>query len=525
MHKIRKKLLGWKMDYILLFVVMSTYYSWIQWNNFIGDPDGFYHAKLATWIRQGHFIQSLPWMQISTLRDSFTDHHLLYHILLAPFTYIINPLIGVKIATVVFAVAMVMVFYWLLKRMHIHWPLAFALGFLTLNGLNFRISLVKANSLSILIIWLLIYALFEKRIWLSMILGFCFVWLYGGWPLAIVILAVYIITEKIYTYIHSSRLKIFWNQTIHFFEKGSQTKTSRVALALLGGLALGIIINPYWPQNLYFYYQQVIQIGLINQGQNYVVGGEWYGTSIMAIISSAPHVFILAAISFIALFFNLKKASRLTWFSFILTFSFMVLTIKSRRYVEYYMPFVLLFTASAITDLKDLIKMDKAMSLWNSLDKKLKVYITIVALVFFTMVMPSIYDRVLNVELSDGWPTDKFLAASNWLAKNTPKDSIVFHSDWDEWPVLFYDNDHNYYLIGLDPTFMENYSSSLHKIYSDITTGETQFALAKQIKNYFDADYIFVDKDGHEKLMANLTRDKDVEIVFEDKWSKIYKIK
>ncbi|MBU1202583.1 hypothetical protein KKH39_00855 [Patescibacteria group bacterium] len=519
-----KKITAWKIDYLFLFILMSVYYSWIQWNNFIGDPDGFYHAKLAIWLRQGHFIQSLPWMQFSTLRDSFTDHHLLYHILLAPFTYIPNPLVGVKIATVVFAVLMVMTFYWLLKRMKIIWPIAFALAFLTLNGLNFRISLVKANSLSLLIIWLLIYALFNKKIWLSMLLSWLFVWLYGGWPLAILILITYIVSEKIYTRIHSNRVKIFWDKAIHFFETDSKHKTLKISTALLTGLALGVIINPYWPQNLYFYYQQVIQIGLINQGQNFVVGGEWYGTSIMNIISSAPHVFVLACLSFLTLFFNVKKASRLSWFSFILVFGFMILTIKSRRYVEYYMPFALLFTASSITDLKDFIKLDKVISIWEKLGLNLKIYLSVVAMVFFTMVMPSIYDRILNVKLSDSWTMDKFLPATNWLAENTPPDSIVFHSDWDEWPVLFYHNDHNYYLIGLDPTFMENYNSQLHKTYRDITNGETKFSVAKQIKNYFGANYIFVDKNGHQAFIDNLSRDKDVELMFNDNDSSIYKI-
>ncbi len=102
MMKIIKK---WKLDYILVFVTMSLYYGWLQWPRYIGDPDGFYHAKIVSFLKNGQLLETMPWMQFSTLRDSFTDHHLLYHILILPFTYLTdNPLIAIKIATVVFTV-------------------------------------------------------------------------------------------------------------------------------------------------------------------------------------------------------------------------------------------------------------------------------------------------------------------------------------------------------------------------------------------------------------------------------------
>jgi len=58
----------------------------------------------------------------------------------------------------------------------------------------------------------------------------------------------------------------------------------------------------------------------------------------------------------------------------------------------------------------------------------------------------------------------------NWLKENTVKDEIIIHSSWDEFPMLFYYNDYNQYMAGLDPTFFykadqENiiYGLILHK--------------------------------------------------------------
>jgi hypothetical protein len=526
MSKIKKLFKKYKLDYLSLTIIMTSYYGYIQWNAFIGDPDGFYHAKLAKWLTEGRLIESLPWMQFSSLKDSFTDHHLLYHLILAPFTVIFDPLIGVKIATVLFAVAMVLTFYWLLKKMYIPWAWYFSLAFLLLSGLNFRISLIKANSLSILMIWLIIYALFEQKKWLALILGWLFVWLYGGWPLAILILGAYIASQKIYQKIHTHKLKLFWHQTLHLFKPHKKPQPIlKISLYLLSGLALGLILSPYWPQNLYFYYQQFLQIGVVNMGSQFIVGSEWYGTSITQIISSAPHIFVAAFISFIILFFKIKKVSKLTWFSFLMTFIFLVLTIKSRRYVEYYMPFSLLYLASAVKDINAFTNWSKIKKIWRGLSRQIHVYLYASIFVLLVLILPFAYDRILGVQLSGRHPMDSFQEASQWLINNTEPDSIVFHSDWDEWPILFYQNDHNRYIIGLDPTFMENYDSELHTLYREITTGNIRYKVSKYIKEDFKASYVFVDKDGHESLIRNLDIDPEILEVYEDQKTIIYQLR
>lgn len=516
----------YKLDYILLFITMSIYYGWLQWNKYIGDPDGFYHAKMALLLRQGTLLKTLPWMQFTTLKDSYTDHHLLYHLLLAPFTYLVNPLIGVKVATVFLTVLMALAFYYLLKRLHIIWPWLFVLMLITLNGLNFRLTLIKANSLSLIIIYLLIYALFYKKIKLIAVLGLIFVWSYGGWPLSIIIVFGYLLANKIYDYLHTNKLKLFWHQTIHTFHHQKKfTNSWKILSALLIGLILGIVINPYFPQNLYFYYQQIIQIGLVNQSGQFPVGGEWYGTSIMHIISSMPHVFVFAALAFIILFFNYEKISRKTWFGLILMLIFTLMTLKSRRYIEYLAPFTLLFTACAITDLYNFLNFHKIKQQWQKMPSYLKAYLIIVAFVFATMVMPSIYSKTLEVDSPKTRTADTLAASSTWLKEHAPVGAIVFHSDWDEWPMLFYHNDQNYYIVGLDPTFMENFDSELHSLYRNITTGGVSYQLSKQIKNNFSAQFILVERAGHQGLVDNLNKDTGSPMVYQDNEVNIYKIK
>jgi len=523
---LRTGFFDWRLNYAGIFLLMLGYYGWLQRVPYIGDPDGFYHAKMAVFLRQGIILKSLPWMQFSTLRDHFTDHHLLYHILLAPFTLIQdNPLLGVKIAAIVFAAIMVTVFYWLLKKLDIAWPAWLTLLFVTLSGLNFRLALIKVSPLSILVVWLLIYALYKEKNWLTFALGFIFVWLYGGWPIALMVLLAYLLAEKIYIFIHQKKINLLHKKIVLALPFAHKSKAYfRQSLALISGLVAGLIVNPYFPTNLYFYYQQFVQIGVINMGNKFSVGEEWYGANFGQVVSVAPHIFALACVLFVILFYNHRRISRLTIFSFGLTFVFLFLTMKSRRYLEYYSPFLLLYAATALNDVKNAISWKKMNKFWDSLAWYVRTYLAITVLFFCILAMPKIYEQALNTAINKRLPLNQFAGAANWLKNNTPAHSLVFHTDWDEWPMLFYFNDQNYYMVGLDFTFMYNYSPELQKEYIDITTNQMPEPLAKKIKQDFGASYIFIEKMDRDNLIKKLETDPDMSRVYNDEKTSIYKI-
>ncbi|PWB38827.1 MAG: hypothetical protein C3F02_01925 [Parcubacteria group bacterium] len=532
--KLRAWWLAYKLDYWSLFLLMFVHFGRLQLNQYFSDGDGFYHAKMAMFLRQGLLLKTMPWMQFSTLKDNFTDHQLIYHLLLAPFTYInTNPLIGIKVATVLFAALMIVVLYWLLKKTNVVWPWFFAALLSTFAALTFRLSLIKVNSLSLIVIWFLLYAIFFRKIWLTAILGSIYVWLYAGWPLAIFIVLLYALTDWFYHRYHTSRIHFAWNKIIHFFRGDQkQFKMIRLSLALLLGIVLGIIFSPYWPSNLYFYYQQFFQIGVLNLGNQLPVGNEWYGVSLLRAISYGPLLFIGAFTTFIFLSFNLKKVSLKTWFTFILTFIFLVLTIKSRRYVEYYLPFGLLFCAYGISDLVRLIDWSKLRRFYAHLHWSLKGYLSAALLVMLTLVMPGLYRDVLRPTISERWTMTKFTKAIGWLQKNVPEKSIVFNNMWDDWGLFFYHNDRDYYIIGLDPTFMYNYDPALTQKYFDITLYQDEAKyyspdqIASIIKNEFHSNYVVIEKsESYKKFIENMRNSSMVKQSYEDSEALIFTIK
>src|SRR5881227_128781 len=84
-----------------------------------GDFDGYYHIKWARllWdnMRAGHLRPpGFPWLPLTTLSPrEYVDHHLLFHIILIPFTWFRDLQTGAKVAAFLFATVAVFACYWL----------------------------------------------------------------------------------------------------------------------------------------------------------------------------------------------------------------------------------------------------------------------------------------------------------------------------------------------------------------------------------------------------------------------------
>ena len=187
-----------KLDYLLIFLTAFLFLGWLQLQPTMGDPDGFYHAKLAEFLSQGQVLKSLPWMQDSTLAEHFTDQHFLYHWLLVPFLPLGDDLLAVKLATVVFGAVFFLLLYFLLKQWRARWPAVFWLALLISTAFIYRIGLVKANTVSLVFLLLLLWLLDRRKVWLVGLLGFFYVWLYGGWIIAWLVIGAHFLVQLVH---------------------------------------------------------------------------------------------------------------------------------------------------------------------------------------------------------------------------------------------------------------------------------------------------------------------------------------
>ena len=89
-------------------------------------------------------------------------------------------------------------------------------------------------------------------------------------------------------------------------------------------------------------------------------------------------------------------------------------------------------------------------------------------------------------------PANLYAAASDWLTQNSPPGSLVFQTDWDDFPHLFFYNTHNVYTAGLDPTYSELYDPKLYAEWVKITRGEVKRP-GPAIRADFGAAYVLTD--------------------------------
>src|SRR3989338_1290856 len=97
-------------DYFAMAAFGLIFFGALEWSRIFADPDSFYHAKMASLMLKQGVVKNFPWLVFTDLPQIYTDHHFLYHLLLIPFVWKINPLVGIKIATVLINTAFVVLF-------------------------------------------------------------------------------------------------------------------------------------------------------------------------------------------------------------------------------------------------------------------------------------------------------------------------------------------------------------------------------------------------------------------------------
>ena len=96
-----------------------------------------------------------------------------------------------------------------------------------------------------------------------------------------------------------------------------------------------------------------------------------------------------------------------------------------------------------------------------------------------------------------------------------PANQLVFNTDWDDFPRLFYYDPTHRYITGLDPTYLYDRDPALSKLYDRITLGKEEDP-GPLIRDRFGARYVFSDN-SHDDFFDNARDSGWFDIVYEDK--------
>ncbi|HEY6328672.1 MAG TPA: hypothetical protein VI756_05000 [Blastocatellia bacterium] len=461
------------------------------------DNDGYYHIRWSKMLRESApHLPSFTWLPLTTLNAShYVDHHFLFHVFLMPFTFG-DLRIGAKLAAVLFSsLALTSLFFLLVAyRVPYRWLWLVPLV-ASSEPFLYRMSMTRAPSLSVVLLALGAYLILKRRwVWLG-IAGYLFVLLYSLFPLLFAFAGIY----SIAVYLADRRIDLW------------------APLAAGSGILAGLIANPYFPKNLILFKEHLLD--KLTSNYSVDVGIEWYPYDTWVIVTGSAVAFILFLV---ALFFFEFKNSRQDikpLFFLLISTMLLVLAFKSRRFIEYWPPFSVLgaaFTiAPRIAESRFLPIRRVRDGVIGALAAAAVTVVMIVALAF------NVFEARKDVAAEPS--PYAYRGACEWLKTNTPEGSMVFNTDWDEFPELFYYDPHNKYIAGLDPTYLYDEDHDLWKTYADVTLGNVDDP-GPVIRDRFGANYVFTSSEQSDFKQA-ADDSGGFETVYSDQYATVMRVR
>lgn len=504
---------------MLWSLAMMVYVYMIAGPTF-ADPDSFYHIKMAElMIRDKAPITQFPWLAFTSLTQSYVDHHFLYHAFLIPWILLFGGITGGKVATVFLASTTIALFYFALRQYKVPGAFFFSLLLMCNPDFSFRMLLTKATTVGFLFMISGLMLMLKRNYRLLALCAFFFVWSYGGFLLLSILGGVVVVVRTVTVRIHARR----------FPHKKMLLMLAAPVLVVLAGTAAALLIHPSFPNHFRFYWEQIIQIGFVNYSNIIGVGGEWYPYHINDLAGSMMVCTAIYVVSVALACWHVRKLKEGSWVTLIMSFFFLLFTLKSRRYVEYLIPWALIASAFVLTDsgvIHWLMKQTRRVARsWNRFGITTQLIIAVSSIGLALNIIFMMWTQIDKVEsyLQSGFNTNLFAGAGQWLQAHATPGDIVFHDDWSTFPLLFYNTSKPYYIVGLDPTFMYTYNKDLYWEWANITLNKYDGDIYTVIADHFHARFVFVDS-KHTQLKAKLDNDPRFVEAYHDSEATIYRI-
>jgi hypothetical protein len=461
------------------------------------DNDGYYHIRWSKILRESapHLppFKSLP---LTTLEEhSYVDHHFLFHVLLMPFTFG-DLRVGAKLAAAIFSSLALTSLFALLVVYNVPYRwLWLAPLVASSEPFLYRLSMTRAPSLSLALVGIGCYLVLKRKVVWFGVVSFIFVWMYSLFPLMFLIAAAYSIT----VYLAYKRIDLW------------------AFLSAICGVATGLVVNPYFPNNITLFIEHLFMKMTGNYSVD--VGVEWYPYETWVILGSSAVAFAIYLAALIAFDFRKQSQDIKPLFFLIVSAALLVMAFKSRRFIEYWPPFAVIFAAFTMSSAGA-----GALRRWCARTRD-RAIASIAAAAAAVALVAGITSNLVGAGKDMASEQDPFAyrGASEWLAANTPPGSMVFNTDWDDFPMLFYYNDQNTYIVGLDPTYLYDRDHDLWKVYASVTLGQEDDP-APIIRDRFGAEYVFTDNE-HSDFLDVAESTGDFETVYSDRYTKVLRVR
>jgi hypothetical protein len=463
-----------------------TLYRWQFSVDTVIEGDSLYHIGMSNLLRERGIVREFPWLQLWVLRDRFADKDFLFHVAMLPFTgrgYDAD-IEGSKQFITILGLGVLAMFGYFLKRHEVPgaWLWMAALAAASAHWM-FRFTMIRPHVLSIGLFLAVLYTLLSGRWKRTAALSFVYAWSYIGWHL-ILVLAIGITVAR------------------RLFEK--QWVWPPLAAAA-GGLAAGILINPYFPNNVCLWWYQSVEVAAHAWGgaaPHLVVPTELRPLEWRFLLALSMGAWMLWAGSVACLLIAPKRLSWEARAVVLLSGGCLVPYLLSERMVEYFVPVTVYAAALVFRDLHRAGLASKKLC-W-SLGACLAA-----ALIW-------INGRYSLKEWGDRHVWEA--RAVEWIREHVPAGQTIGHLDFDQFPPLFVRDREHYYFSGMDPMFTRPKEAE----YLARLSGRQERANPYLLSD-MGARYLILEKRRHEWHMQWLQEAHAVK-VFEDSEAAVFEL-
>ncbi len=412
------------------------------------DGDTDFHVAVGRLIAEHGILRSFPWTPFSLLAEHYADKELLFHLLFAPLARL-DPgtaanVVGTLAGGLVLAAAA-----FVLRREHVPYALAWALvPLLASSVFVYRFALVRPHLLSIALALVVAWAASRERLLPLAAASALYPWAYVAWQLPLVLAAAAETARAL-------------------AGKRPGWRTLAVAAA---GIAAGIALHPN-ARNLVRFSWTVIADVLLRNAWGGRAGVE-LGDEFRA-FSPREWVTLLAvpaamAVSALVLAWRTRRVTAVPLAFALLALGFGLLTARTARFAEYFVPFsVVAFALGATLTRPRLV---------------------LVATLACCAAITSRESRDLLRGMAAS-PPRLTAEEARVLASRIPRGAQVFTCDWELTGTLMLALPDRKLMVALDPTLFEVHDPRRYALWYRLPR-EAPPGLATTIREEFGAEFV-----------------------------------
>jgi hypothetical protein len=418
----------------------------------ISDLDNFYHMRHAWLYRTTGLMRTdFPWVEFSVIKQHASDLWYGFHLLLVPLTMCASLLDAIEWGSILCTACALWLFYAACRAMELRRPLVWTVLFLVISAqVTYRLTMLRPHCLSLGLDVLLFAVLSSCR---------------RGWRVALLVFAI----AALHAFVH---LTLSWLplliavvvSTVQLALRQRKSLTNAAAIVL--GLAVGILARPHPMGSLALVYTQLVRWYVEKRSQPLMIGTELRPITWVKFADQFLPLSILALLALAWLVMSVRRSPTETaaryrviaWSALALMLVFLVACVRvALRSADYYVAFGIVFLASVTShyQLGGESGFGRRLSYWPRVALSF-----VVAGVLFWSLSNNVYRYQRTLRRAYASLAEKDVA--EWLQANTPPGSVVFHVEWEKFAPLFFWNQHNHYINGMDPIFEYEYDPSLY---------------------------------------------------------------